>query len=493
MDLVTKILNLKEDIVRTLVNTNNCLGQTPLHLAVITGQLAISKLLTQYRANLASRNNEGDTSIHLATKLGKNDCLEFLSQNSDKQTINLPDDAGKSPLHLAVETQNILAISILAKNEADINFQNAKTGENALHYAVKKENEDMIRKLLELGVDVNAADIEGNTPLHSLPNAEHRQLAQLLLENGADVYKKNHNGQSPHDRADKTMQRFLQRNRKDKKTRRRRVKDGSVTNQNSESAMTSVETSSEGIPLLFSLPQFQTVPPEKKLRLKTDTQRNTSLPNNSDISSPPLVNWLLSDESQKSLATDESLEVLDEGQNTSIPFTSYSCPVSNTSDGTIDVTSSVMKNQDGYQDLSQLSQTLTRSLTQPTNSQLQECLIGINNSCEKVDLASTSSPLNAQFSTTTAFTSSIASTESNPMTVTNPQAAGVSTTPTTSASQCFSIDQAFNDIGLFDKENQELAQKMPTFLCHVEEVARHLNITPAEALTKLLLNNTVQQ
>ena len=63
----------------------------------------------------------------------------------------------------------------------------------------------MIRKLLELGVDVNAADVEGNTPLHSLPNAEHRPLAQLLLENGADVYKKNNNGQSPHDRADKTV------------------------------------------------------------------------------------------------------------------------------------------------------------------------------------------------------------------------------------------------------------------------------------------------
>ena len=102
------------------------------------------------------------------------------------------------------------------------------------------------------------------------------------------------------------MQRFLQRNRKDKKTRRRRVKDGSVANQNSESAMTSVETSTERIPLLYSQPRFQTVPPEKKLRLKTETPRNTGLSNNSDtssIKSSPLVNWLLSEESEKSLAT----------------------------------------------------------------------------------------------------------------------------------------------------------------------------------------------
>ena len=194
---------------------------------------------------------------------------------------------------------------------------------------------------------------------------------------------------------------------------------------------------------------------------------------------------------------DERLEVLDEGQNTATPFTSYSCPVSNISDGTIDVTSSVLKNQEGYQDSSQLSQILTGSLIQPTNNQLQEWLIEMDNSCGKVDLAYTSSPLNAQFSTTTAFTSSKASIESNPTTMTspllNPQAVGVSNTPTTSASQCLNIDQAFNDIGLFDRENQELAQKMPTFMCHIEEVARHLNITPAEALTKLVSNNTVQQ
>lgn len=86
-----------------------------------------------------------------------------------------------------------------------ITFQNEKTGKSALHFAVEKENKDMVKRLLELEADVNAQTTKGNTPLHSLLRAEQRDTVILLLEKGADINAKNKDGKSPHDLADKTV------------------------------------------------------------------------------------------------------------------------------------------------------------------------------------------------------------------------------------------------------------------------------------------------
>jgi ankyrin repeat protein len=51
--------------------------------------------------------------------------------------------------------------------------------------------------LLEYGVDVDARDGKGGTPLHHAAEEEHTKVARLLLEYGADVNARNNTGSTP--------------------------------------------------------------------------------------------------------------------------------------------------------------------------------------------------------------------------------------------------------------------------------------------------------
>ena len=88
-------------------------------------------------------------------------------------------------------------------------LQNELTGEAPLHYAARKQNEEMLKSLLDRNADVRAQTTDGDTPLHFIRSADERSLALLLLEKGADIYVKNNAEESPHDLADKTVDIYL--------------------------------------------------------------------------------------------------------------------------------------------------------------------------------------------------------------------------------------------------------------------------------------------
>jgi len=63
-----------------------------------------------------------------------------------------------------------------------------------LFNAVRNNDFRLVRKLIDNGVDVNARNIYGSTPLH---HAKYVKMAQLLLDNGADVRAKDAYGYTP--------------------------------------------------------------------------------------------------------------------------------------------------------------------------------------------------------------------------------------------------------------------------------------------------------
>ena len=63
-----------------------------------------------------------------------------------------------------------------------------KYGITLLHTASATTNVDLIRLLLDEGADVNAADEDGETPLHrAMSTKNNYDTARLLIENGADL------------------------------------------------------------------------------------------------------------------------------------------------------------------------------------------------------------------------------------------------------------------------------------------------------------------
>ena len=73
----------------------------------------------------------------------------------------------------------------------------SKRGEIALFSAVKLGNVDLIKRLLENGIDINARTENGNTPLHiAIANGKYRCIDFLLEKGAIDDTKTNENGQA---------------------------------------------------------------------------------------------------------------------------------------------------------------------------------------------------------------------------------------------------------------------------------------------------------
>ncbi|MEO0202771.1 MAG: ankyrin repeat domain-containing protein [candidate division WOR-3 bacterium] len=83
---------------------------------------------------------------------------------------------------------------------ADINIKN-NNGKTPLHIAVENEYEDIVKLLLEKNVDVNIKDNEGNTPLHKAVKNGNYFIIKELLKFGADKNIKNNEGKTPFDLA----------------------------------------------------------------------------------------------------------------------------------------------------------------------------------------------------------------------------------------------------------------------------------------------------
>ena len=70
-----------------------------------------------------------------------------------------------------------------------------------IHQAAKDGNIKAVKQHLAAGVDVNAWDDSGWTPLHYVAHTGHKEVAELPIANGADVNVKSKFGETPLDLA----------------------------------------------------------------------------------------------------------------------------------------------------------------------------------------------------------------------------------------------------------------------------------------------------
>ena len=89
----------------------------------------------------------------------------------------------------------------LRKRGADISASTEKEGWNYLHRSLlgsrRQPSPRMLKLLIELGNDVNAIDIYGNSPLHYAARLRNSALVGVLLDAKADVNRVNKDGVSP--------------------------------------------------------------------------------------------------------------------------------------------------------------------------------------------------------------------------------------------------------------------------------------------------------
>ena len=91
---------------------------------------------------------------------------------------------GWTPLMLAIENDNLEIITLLLNNYQNINHRGFYGETTVLHHAVTKNNINVVRLLLNYGLDPNADNIRKRTPLMYATTPE---MAELLIAYGAQL------------------------------------------------------------------------------------------------------------------------------------------------------------------------------------------------------------------------------------------------------------------------------------------------------------------
>lgn len=220
-------------------------GKSFIHSACDSNIIDLVKLLISKGADINHKDENGQSPFH---KLVKGATANSCSNENEKkfnflqELINLGsniesvDNDNSTPLYSALVNGNIDTIHFLLSNGADINAPRIKTlgpmlfyileccegndiamfkklieykyfsdinevdsnGQNCLHKVVlSKYNLDYVKFFVELGVNVNAQDSQGNTPLHILGSLGYANIYKIgfLIKRGANVYVENNNGE----------------------------------------------------------------------------------------------------------------------------------------------------------------------------------------------------------------------------------------------------------------------------------------------------------
>ncbi|KAH8125021.1 ankyrin repeat-containing domain protein [Trichoderma asperelloides] len=178
------------------VDIQNRDGRTPLHLACHEGHYNVVKALLDAGATIDAVTEDQETPLHYAVRAQKERIVKLLtSRNSNVGSVTR---RGNTTLDLALQTGNAAVVQCLVEHGADVNRGAQTEPGTALHLASCLSDNLQVMVLIGLGADVNTADSNGSTPLHSA--AQLRGFAGIiheLLQAGARIDQKDEDGRTP--------------------------------------------------------------------------------------------------------------------------------------------------------------------------------------------------------------------------------------------------------------------------------------------------------
>jgi len=126
--------------------------------------------------------------------------------------IDLKNEIGKTPLHIAAFFGHIDIVRFLVENGADINKEIESSGQTALYMAVLQNHYQIIRYLIKNGAFVNVTDkITGKTLLHIAAKKGDVQMTGILISAKINVLINNKRGMTARDIAAMNNNKILEK------------------------------------------------------------------------------------------------------------------------------------------------------------------------------------------------------------------------------------------------------------------------------------------
>lgn len=189
------------------IDCSNTHGFQPLHYATkVPNRSDVIRYLLEKGANIEAKTSNGSRPLRLACSSDPTNLRTLISLGAEVHY----DDGSESVIQAAIRFDSGWAVEILLVHGADPNRQDDK-GETVLHQLARIGNKTststaILQVLLDYGADVNIADKAGDQVLHclaALPPEDRTdtlvivELATLVLDQGVDIDATNKNGMSP--------------------------------------------------------------------------------------------------------------------------------------------------------------------------------------------------------------------------------------------------------------------------------------------------------
>lgn len=192
---VAALRELKGEFLSVEQNIKKCVdssGNTLAHLAIGKDAVALKYVVEEMHSDINAVNGYGKTPLHEAVKHNYVACCEYLLKNGAREVST---HTLSTPFHTAAACGSVQCLALLLEHAAALG-QKDKVNESdrakqtALHKCCFEGDLRVAQWLISKGANVNAADVDGCTPLLTAVKMGRDSIVELLIANRADVHAK---------------------------------------------------------------------------------------------------------------------------------------------------------------------------------------------------------------------------------------------------------------------------------------------------------------